>query len=530
MGDKGRFKNNTFSVKILALLATGIFSLLHAAASGQGSQPGAADYRLGLKYETAGEYPAAYGPYKRAANAGNAEAAFRIGNFYEEGKLGTSAAESNAAVKTAYPWYVKAAQNGNASAQLLLAQWLLNGKGTICAKNPIGALPYLRQASRQRDKLSVQNQRWVDKSLQYVQYIQQQQSAAATQAGEATVQAAAQNQAFEAQTTQPAVSREEWEQDHQNKIDELNQQIEQHEQQADEDDQNAEQAAEAANQTTSATGVFAAIATAIHASMATGLAQKYRNDAAQERQEEEEEQQQLAELIGEQPGGSSQNFTTGAQSPVQAVPEQGTGAYASIPDSGGPADVAAQNGWETSSQPASCSDWSPRFDSIDDPQVLASLRASQTQGWPVSAGYSLQDQIANTEKVLQQLQTKFATDQHNCSQIGVGADPAVTAAQCHDVSGMSAAMSVVCDEHQTRNAIFALLGIIDLYRCHAGMAPYKYASLPPDPVDPYPAVGSGSAFPPKPSTGPAPSQPKGPSDGCAGNALNNIYTGIACNK
>jgi TPR repeat protein len=88
------------------------------------------DYQDGLKWEKAGQAAVAYGPYKRAADAGNTDAAYRIGSLYESGLIGSSAAGSAGACNSAISWYQKAAEGGNVSAQLKMADWTRTGKAS----------------------------------------------------------------------------------------------------------------------------------------------------------------------------------------------------------------------------------------------------------------------------------------------------------------------------------------------------------------------------------------------------------------
>jgi len=64
--------------------------------------------------------------YKKAAENGNVEAQFALGNCYRSG-IGMSPDPKN--LKKAYEWYKKAAENGDAKAQNLLGHCYTNGYG-----------------------------------------------------------------------------------------------------------------------------------------------------------------------------------------------------------------------------------------------------------------------------------------------------------------------------------------------------------------------------------------------------------------
>src|SRR6185437_7516318 len=105
-------------------------------------------------------------------------------------------------------------------------------------------------------------------------------------------------------TSSESDSAAEWQQEHQDKIDELNQEIAAHEQQAQQDDADAEQAEAQAQQNASARysgpgSAYLNIGNAVQGSMNAGLAEKDRQEAADERRQADQEREQLAALGAE---------------------------------------------------------------------------------------------------------------------------------------------------------------------------------------------------------------------------------------
>jgi hypothetical protein len=137
-----------------------------------------------------------------------------------------------------------------------------------------------------------------------------------------------------------------------------------------------------------------------------------------------------------------------------------------------------------------CSDWSPKFDQINDSVALRELESERSQGWPnlnpaTNGGISLQQGIQQLDQVIQQYQQALQQNQQIWLQVrgSSGPMPNVTSDQCRSMSSASAAMAAACEVANDRNAILAAEGTEDIARCRAGMPAGSYAS--------FPSMGSG---------------------------------------
>lgn len=218
--------------------------------------------------------------YQKAASQGNAHAENQLGYLYWAGK----GVPQN--YTQSFGWFMKAAQNGYGIAEDSIGNFYRNGWGVP------------------QDYTEAAN--WYQKAI-----ASGYQAASKDLAGMQTQITAAQNgQQTGPASTEPTSSGSdsaaEWQQEHQDKIDELNQEIAAHEQQAQQDEADAEQAEAQAQQNASGrysgTGsAFLNIGNAVQGSMNAGLAEKDRQEAADERRQADEEREQLAELGAEQP-------------------------------------------------------------------------------------------------------------------------------------------------------------------------------------------------------------------------------------
>ena len=142
-----------------------------------------------------------------------------------------------------------------------------------------------------------------------------------------------------------------------------------------------------------------------------------------------------------------------------------------------------------------CPDWSPKFDQIDDPDLVQPLQQSRQQGWDnliqagIAGGASLQQQIRQGQLTRDKMRLAYYRDEQDWVKIGVGNLPRLTANDCKR-SDLNAAMAVACDQHLQKNGILALEGTLDLMRCRAGMAPVAGTQFGPSPAAPSPSPGS----------------------------------------
>lgn len=226
------------------------------------------------------DYQQAFYWYQKAASQGYADAQKSVGYLYWAGK-GVPQDYSQA-----FAWFMKAAQQGNGAAE-----------------DSIGSFYYYGWSVSQD---YTQATEWFQKAI-----ASGYQPASKHLADMQTQITAAQNgrqtgPASTEPTPSGSDSAAEWQQEHQDKIDELNQEIAAHEQQAQQDEADAEQADAQAQQNASARysgpgSVFLNIGNAVQGSMNAGLAEKDRQEAADERRQADEEREQLAELGAEQP-------------------------------------------------------------------------------------------------------------------------------------------------------------------------------------------------------------------------------------
>ena len=229
--------------------------------AGEQRFPGQAEEQLGERAYFQQRYQDALPHFLAAARAGNAEACSYLGYMYEWGR-GVALDNATAAV-----WFRKSVAAGNTDDQAQLEDVL------------------------------------VRQSLQQVDVSAQQQAAASEEqnAQTASVAPSASPHPDAADDDHSSDSAAEWQQDHQDKIDELNQEIAEHEEQAQQDDADAQQAEAQASQNSGISGGYGAIANAVNSTLNSSLAQHDRDAAQQERQQAEEEREQLAELGAEQP-------------------------------------------------------------------------------------------------------------------------------------------------------------------------------------------------------------------------------------
>lgn len=85
---------------------------------------------------------------------------------------------------------------------------------------------------------------------------------------------------------------------------------------------------------------------------------------------------------------------------------------------------------------SACPDWSPRFDQVDDADLLQGVRSMKAKGWAtviqqgVAQGMGVQQQIDAFEQTLQQMRAAAVRDQQIWNQIGVPPKPRANAQIC----------------------------------------------------------------------------------------------------
>jgi uncharacterized protein len=96
---------------------------------------------------TSPDYKTAFGWYLKSAEAGNAEAQYQLGKLYEKGQ-GVSSQD----YLKAFDWYLVAAEKGNSKAQYALGVLYKQGWGV--EKNEKNARQWLQRAAEQGSLLA----------------------------------------------------------------------------------------------------------------------------------------------------------------------------------------------------------------------------------------------------------------------------------------------------------------------------------------------------------------------------------------
>src|SRR5271168_521507 len=89
------------------------------------------------------DYPAALADYRKAAELGEADAAYHLGSLYGNGQYGLTKDAAQA-----LSWYIKAAEQGNTNA-MNGAAWTYATSEDPAIRNPAAALDYARKAIKQ---------------------------------------------------------------------------------------------------------------------------------------------------------------------------------------------------------------------------------------------------------------------------------------------------------------------------------------------------------------------------------------------
>lgn len=226
------------------------------------------------------DYQQAFYWYQKAASQGYADAQKSVGYLYWAGK-GVPQDYGQA-----FAWFMKAAQQGNGAAEDSIGSFYYYGWSV--SQDYTQATEWFQKAIASGYQPASKHLADMQTQITAVQHAQQTGSTSTEP------------------TSSESDSAAEWQQEHQDKIDELNQEIAAHEQQAQQDDADAEQAEAQAQQNASARysgpgSAYLNIGNAVQGSMNAGLAEKDRQEAADERRQADQEREQLAELGAEQP-------------------------------------------------------------------------------------------------------------------------------------------------------------------------------------------------------------------------------------
>ena len=163
-----------------------------------------------------------------------------------------------------------------------------------------------------------------------------------------------------------------------------------------------------------------------------------------------------------------------------------------------------------------CPNWSPKFNQMNDPDMIQALR-QQSNNWDgaiatgAAQGTNIQGQIAAGQASLQQLYNYGSQLDQTIRSLGGGNYQSVTPLGCKQGQYASALGAALCARLITQNAIYGMEGTLDILNCRAGVASAAGGQMPSSTSFGNPMAGNDSASGAGNLETPQPPQPPQPS-------------------
>ena len=173
----------------------------------------------------------------------------------------------------------------------------------------------------------------------------------------------------------------------------------------------------------------------------------------------------------------------------------------------------SETGTGTSHGP--CPNWSPKFNQMNDPDMIQALR-QQSNNWDAAIatgtaqGTNIQGQIAAGQASLQQLYNYGSQLDQTIRSLGGGNYQSVSPLGCKQGQYASALGAALCARLSTQNAIYGMEGTLDILNCRAGVASAAGGQMPSSTSFGNPMAGNDSASGAGNLEAPQPPQPSAP--------------------
>lgn len=130
-----------------------------------------------------------------------------------------------------------------------------------------------------------------------------------------------------------------------------------------------------------------------------------------------------------------------------------------------------------------CPNWSPKFNQMNDPDMIQALR-QQSSNWDgaiaqgAAQGTNIEGQIAAGQASLQQLYNYGSQLDQTIRSLGGGNYQSVSPSGCKQGQYASALGAALCARLSTQNAIYGMEGTLDILNCRAGVASGAGGQMP----------------------------------------------------